>query len=80
MDGRALAAAVGAAFQATLLAALIAGGVSVVDARAEETPYALTFRSPADTDQDAPSPASATAGEDQAPEIPATAPVGEDGP
>jgi murein L,D-transpeptidase YcbB/YkuD len=80
MDGRALAAGVAAAFQTLLLAALIAGGPCIVDARAEETPNALSFRSPGDTDQDAPSPAAAPPGEDAVPAVPASAPAGEDGP
>lgn len=77
MGERALAAGVAAAFQASLLAALIAGGPCVVDARAEETPNVLTFPSPSDTDQAPLSPALAPAGEDA---VPASAPAGEDEP
>ncbi|MCJ7528888.1 MAG: L,D-transpeptidase family protein [Methyloceanibacter sp.] len=81
MGGRALAAGIAAAFQGFLLAALIAGGAcAVAPAAAGETPQALPFPTPADTDQDAPSPAAAPPGEDEAREVPATAPAGEDEP
>jgi L,D-transpeptidase YcbB len=80
MDGRALAAGASAAFRASLLAALFACGASVAVARAEETPNALTFASPGDTDQAPPSPAAAPAGEDEVSRVPASPPVGEDEP
>ena len=81
MGGRALAAGIAAAFQAFLLAALLASGAcAVAPAAAGETPHALPVPTPADTDQDAPSPAAAPPGEDEASEVPATAPAGEDEP
>jgi murein L,D-transpeptidase YcbB/YkuD len=70
-----------AAFKVFLLAALLASGAHVIGARAEETPAdGAAFTAPAETDQDAPSPASAPAGADETSASPAPASSGEDEP
>ena len=70
-----------AAFRVFLLAALLASGAHAAGARGEETPAdGAAFTAPADTDQDAPGPASAPAGEDQTSESPAPASSGDDEP
>ncbi len=78
MDGRALAAAVAAAFQAFLLTASIASGAYAVDrAVAAETPAAPAFPAPDDTDQVAPGPAGMPGGEGDVRLVPASPPAGE---